>query len=173
MSVLENLLASAVATSEMSESDLLFVFSKGERKHYKPGEYLFHEGSPCLWAGIIEDGLVELVRGESNSTALVSVISKGATIAEPAMFGDAGHNVSAFTRTGATVWQVPGEIWQATRLSHPDIYYRLVGRIAIRYRYAADQLPLAKAALLINCDQIMQEGWLTRETLDYILKKEQ
>jgi len=40
MSLLESLLETTVATSEMSKDDLLFLFSKGERKTYAPGEYL-------------------------------------------------------------------------------------------------------------------------------------
>lgn len=172
MSLLDNLLASAVATSEMSESDLLFIFSKGERKFYAAGEYLFHEGAPCSWAGIIEDGLVEIELERNGSRNLISVLAKGATLAEAAIMIDTVNSASAFTRSGATVWQVPREIWMATRQSHPDIYYRIVGRVASRLRYAADQLALARAALLINCDQVIQEGWLNKEVLEYIIKPE-
>jgi aspartate ammonia-lyase len=170
MSLIENLLATTVATSEMSESDLLFVFSKGERKHYPAGEYLFQEGTPCLWIGIIEDGLIELVREKGGSQTLISVLSKGGTIAEAGMMGNVAHNVSAFTRAGATVWQVPVEIMQTTLQIQPDIYYRLIARVALKQRYAAEQLGQSQAALQKNYDQIVKEGWLSREALDYILK---
>jgi CRP-like cAMP-binding protein len=170
MSLFEDLLATMVSTSEMSESDLLFLFSKGERKRYAPGEYLFHAGSPNLWAGIIEDGRVEMERERNGSKTLISVLSKGATIAETAIMGGTNHDASAFTRSGVTVWQVRSEIWQATRQSHPDIYYRIVGRVALRLRYAADQLNLYRETLREHYDQVRQEGWLSKEVLDDILK---
>lgn len=172
MTLVEDLLATAVETSEMSESDLLFVVAKGERKTYAPGEYLFHEGAPCLWSGIIEDGLVELERDLHGSRTFVSVLSRGATIAEAAIMADTSHYASAFTRKGVTVWQIPREIWEAARQSHPDIYYRIVGRVAMRLSYAAGQLALARAALLKNCDQVLREGWMSRAVLEYIMKPE-
>ena len=170
MSLLESLLETTVATSEMSKDDILFLFSKGERKTYAPGEYLFHESSPRLWTGIIEDGLVELVRERHDSATFISVLSKGALIAEAAIIGDSNHDVSAFTRNGVTVWQVPREIWQTARQSCPDIYYRNVARVATRLRYAADQLLPVKALLAENHAQLLQEKWVSKEVLDYILK---
>ena len=144
MSLLDNLLATASTATGISQNDLMFVFGKGERKVYAPGEYLFHESSPRLWAGIVEEGEVEIVRGLHGSTTHLSTLAMGAMIGEGALMDDSPHSTSAFTRTGATVWQVPREIWQAVKQSHPDIFYRIVARVAQRQterlRYAADQL---------------------------------
>jgi len=170
MSLLENLIATTAATSDLSENELLFVFSKGERKFYGPGEYLFHEGTPNFWAGIIEDGIVELVRERNGVANLVAVLSRGATIAEEAMLGDFDHTVSAFSRTGVTVWQVPCFIIQTTKQNHPDIYFRLIGRVAQKQRFAAEQLALTAEVLRENRNQVLQEGWLSKESLEYILK---
>jgi CRP-like cAMP-binding protein len=170
MSLLENLIATAAATSKISEKDLMFVFSQGVRKIYPAGEYLFQEGTPCLWVGIIEDGLVELIRDKGVASGLISVLARGATIVETAMTGGVVHDVSAYTRKGATVWQVPIEALQSIFQIHADIYYRLIARFAMKQRYAADQLRQTQKTLWTNYDQIMQEGWLSKEILDYILK---
>lgn len=170
MSLLESMLETAVATSEMSKDDLHFIFSQGERKVYAPGDYLFHESTPRLWAGIIEDGLVEVIRERNGATTFLSILAKGAMIAETAILGDSSHDASAFTRSGATVWQVPSNIWQTIRQSYPDVFYRNVGRIATKQRYAAEQLAVARELLAANQEQIRQEGWLSKEDLDYILK---
>ncbi|HEY5975392.1 MAG TPA: aspartate ammonia-lyase, partial [Geobacteraceae bacterium] len=65
-------------------------------------------------------------------------------IGEGAVLDDSPHASSAFSRTGATVWQVPRDVWKAVQQSNPDIYYRIVARVAQRQserlRYAADQL---------------------------------
>ena len=144
MSLLETMIVTASAATGMPESDLLFVFTKGERKVYAPGEYLFHESSPRLWAGIVEEGEVEIVRGLHGATTHLSTLAMGAMIGEGALMDETPHATSAFTRTGATVWQVPREIWSAVQQNNPDIFYRIVARVAQRQserlRYAADQL---------------------------------
>ena len=144
MSLLENIIANAAASSGMSQADLHFVFTKGERKTYAPGEYLYHESTPRLWAGIVEEGEVEIVRGLHGSQVHLSTLAQGAMISEGAVMDETPHASSAFTRTGASVWQVPREVWQALQQSNPDIYYRIVARVAQRQgerlRYAADQL---------------------------------
>lgn len=170
MSTLENLIAVAVATSEISEGDLLFIFSRGERKIYPAGEYLFQEGAPCQWVGIIEDGEVELTQKIANDDILLSIPSKGATLAEAAMTGAVTHDVSACTRKGATVWQVPVEELQAMFQAQPDLYYRLIAGFALEQRYVAGKLLQTRETLQKNYDQIVQEGWVSKDMLDYILK---
>jgi len=144
MSLLETMIKNAAAGTGMSESDLNFVFTRGERKTYAPGEYLFHESTPRRWAGIVVDGEIEIVRGLHGSPVHLSTLGQGAMIAEGAVMDETPHSASAFTRSGASVWQVPREVWQAVQQSHPEIYYRIVARVAQRQserlRYAADQL---------------------------------
>jgi len=144
MTLLETMIANAAASSGMSENDLLFVFNKGTRKSYAPGEYLYHESTPRLWAGIVVEGEVEIIRGLHGSTTHLSTLANGAMIAEGALMDESPHTASAFTRIGATVWQVPRNVWQTIQQSHPDIFYRILARVAQRQserlRYAADQL---------------------------------
>ena len=170
MSVLENLIATTVATSEITESDLLFIFSRGERKVYPAGEYLFREGEPCKWVGIIEDGLVELARKIENDDVLISILSKGATLADGAMTGLVTHEVSAYTRKGATVWQVSLEDLKAMFQAQPDVYYRLIGGFALEQQHVAGKLGKSTEILRKNYDQIVKEGWVNKNVLDYILK---
>jgi aspartate ammonia-lyase len=128
----------------MSEDDLLFVFTKGTRQVYAPGEYLFHESTPRQWAGIVEEGEVKIVLGLHGTATHLSTLSKGAMISEGAIMDESAHSTSAFTRTGASVWQVPRQVWQAIQQSHPEIYYRIVSRVAQRQserlRYMGEQL---------------------------------
>ncbi len=144
MTLLETLMSKAAPAMGLSEGDLMFLFSKGERKTYAPGEYLFHESSPRLWAGIVEEGEVVIVRGLHGSATHLSTLAMGAMIGEGALLDETPHSSSAFTRTGTTVWQVPRDIWKSIQQSHPDIFYRIVARVAQRQaerlRHAADQL---------------------------------
>jgi aspartate ammonia-lyase len=144
MSLLESMLETATVATGISKADLMFVFDKGERKTYGPGEYLFHESSPRMWAGIVEEGEVEIVRGLHGTATRLSTLAMGAMIGEGALLDETSHSSSAFTRSGARVWQIPREVWKSVQQSHPDIFYRIVGRIAQRQaerlRHAADQL---------------------------------
>jgi len=144
MAILEKLLGTAASDIGISQSDLVFVFGKGERKTYAPGEYLFHESSPRLWAGIIEEGEIQIVRGLHGSTTHLSTLAMGAMIGEGALLDETPHSTSAFTRNGATVWQVPREIWESVRENSPGVFYKIVARVAKRQserlRRAAEQL---------------------------------
>ncbi|RNC68253.1 MAG: aspartate ammonia-lyase [Desulfuromonadales bacterium] len=144
MSILDQLVTQAAIASGISATDLYLIASKGERKVYAPGEYLFHESTPRLWAGFIEDGEVAIVRGLHGSTTHLSTLAQGAMIAEGALMDESPHASSAFTRTGATVLQIPREVWLEVRQTQPDVFYRIVARVAQRQserlRHAAEQL---------------------------------
>ena len=144
MSVLEKMITQAAIASEISPADLHLIASRGVRKTYAPGEYLFHESTPRLWAGIIEEGEVQIVRGLHGATTHISTLSQGAIIAEGALMDDLPHAASAFTRTGANVWQIDREVLQEVRRTQPEVFYRIVARVAQRQgerlRYAAEQL---------------------------------
>jgi aspartate ammonia-lyase len=144
MSLLENLIDSASSATGISKVDLTYVFGKGERKEFAPGEYLFHESSPRLWAGIVEKGEVDIVRGLHGSTTHLSTLAMGAMIGEGALLDESPHSASAVTRTGATIWVVLRADWESVKKNDPEIFYRIVARVAQRQaerlRYAADQL---------------------------------
>jgi aspartate ammonia-lyase len=144
MSLLDTLLESASAATGISKVDLTYVFGKGERKVYAPGEYLFHESSPRLWAGIVEEGEVQVVRGLHGSTTHLSTLAMGAMIGEGALLDETPHSTSAFTRAGATVWIVLRADWEHVKKHDPEIFYRIVARVAQRQaerlRHASDLL---------------------------------
>jgi aspartate ammonia-lyase len=144
MSLLDTLLDSASAATGISKVDLTYVFGKGERKVYAPGEYLFHESSPRLWAGIVEEGEVQVVRGLHGSTTHLSTLAMGAMIGEGALLDETPHSTSAYTRSGAKVWVVLRADWEHVKKHDPEIFYRIVARVAQRQaerlRHASDLL---------------------------------
>ncbi len=144
MSVLDTIISNAAESLGISEDDLRAIAAKGERKRYAPGEYLFHESTPRRWVGFVEEGEVAIVRGLHGSATHLSTLAQGAMISEGAAMDDAPHSTSAFTRGGASVWQISREVWEELRKSRPEVFYRVVARGAQRQserlRYAADQL---------------------------------
>jgi aspartate ammonia-lyase len=144
MSVIDQVVTQAAIASGISATDLYLIASKGERKTYAPGEYIFHESSPRLWAGFVEEGEVEIVRGLHGSPVHLSTLAQGAMIGEGALLDESPHGTSAFTRTGASVLQISREVWMELQRTQPDVFYRIVARVAQRQserlRHAAEQL---------------------------------
>ena len=140
----EQIIGQASKASGISEDDLRVFFAEGEQRTYPPNEWLFHESTPRSWAGIILDGDVQLVRGLHGSSKHIGSLISGALISEGAFLEGDAHSSGAFTRQGATVWQISKEKIEVYRESSPDIFYRILSRVAVninkRLRVISDQL---------------------------------
>jgi aspartate ammonia-lyase len=134
----------AAKASGISEKDLTAFFAEGEQRVYKPNEWLFQESTPRQWAGIILEGNIELVRGLHGSSRHIATMIAGALISEGTFLEGDAHSNGAYTREGATVWQMSKEKIEAIRENNPDIFYRVVSRIAVginrRLRVLSDQI---------------------------------
>ena len=140
----EQIIERASKASGISEEDLRIFFAEGEKKSYQANEWLFHESTPRDWAGIILDGDIELVRGLHGSSRHVGSLIAGTLVSEGAFLGDDPHSTGAFTRHGVTVWQISKEKIDAYCDAKPDLFYRIVARIAVgisrRMRNLSDQI---------------------------------
>ncbi len=111
---------------------------------YAAEEWLFHESTPRQWAGLVVDGEVTIVRGLHGSTRHIAVLTPGALIAESAFLEEEAHGTGAFTRSGATVWQISQAALAVFRDEKPDLFYRIVARVAAgisdRLRMASERV---------------------------------
>src|SRR5499426_4479534 len=144
MESLDTIIARAALAMDLAEDDLRAIFGQGEQQTYEAGAWLFHQSTPRDWAGIIQDGEIEVVRGLHGSTTMLARLAPGAMLAEGALLDDTPHTTGAFTRYGVVVWQVPRAAWEAARQTSPAVFYRVVARVAegisMRLRYASEQL---------------------------------
>ncbi|MBW2441383.1 MAG: aspartate ammonia-lyase [Deltaproteobacteria bacterium] len=111
-------------------ADLREFLARGEQHRYEAEDWLFHESTPRRWGGIILDGEVEIVRGLHGSTKHYAVLGAGQMISEDAFLGDLPHTSGALTRLGATVWQITTKQIEAFRAEKPDLFFRIVARVA-------------------------------------------
>ncbi len=125
-------LRDAAKGAGVSYEDMESFFSKGERRAYDAEAWLFHESTPRQWAGVVLEGEVEIVRGLHGASKRVAVLGPGALISESALLDDLPHSTGALTRKGAAIWQIDRDAIAAFRESRPDIFFRLVGRVAQR-----------------------------------------
>ena len=127
---IDEILQTASKRMGIDKAELKKFFDHGEQRTYDAEEWLFHESTPRRWGGIILDGEVEIVRGLHGSTKHYAVLGAGEMISEDVFLGDPPHTNGALTRLGATVWQITTKQIGAFRTEKPDLFYRIVARVA-------------------------------------------
>jgi aspartate ammonia-lyase len=114
-------------------SELAAIVERGQVVDYDAGACLFHESTPRQWLGIVVDGEVDVVRGLHGRQTHLATLTDGAMVSEGILLDECAHSSSAFARGGkASILQVPQAVLADVKKSKPDIYYRLVARIAQR-----------------------------------------
>ena len=144
MILTEQIIKQASKASGIREEDLQAFFIQGEEHTYQANEWLFHESTPREWAGIVLDGDVQLVRGLHGVSRRIGSLIAGALVSEGALLEGDAHSTGAFTREGATVWQISRKKIESYREANPDIFYRIIARVAVninkRLRVISDQI---------------------------------
>ncbi len=132
MGIPESVLDQAASTMGIRPEDLRDFLAHGESVKFAAGDVLFHESTPRQWFGLVESGEVAIVRGLHGSTTHLSSIGDGGILGEGIFLDDSPHSVGAVARRDTVVLQIPRREVEALRESSPDVYYRLVARIARR-----------------------------------------
>jgi len=169
---IKNVLTRASRKMGVARSDLEDFVKRGEQVVYAAEDWLFHESTPRQWAGLVVDGDVTIVRGLHGSTRHLAVLTPGALIAEGALLEEDAHATGAFTRNGATVWQISQAALAAFREEKPDQFYRIVARVAAgisdRLRMAAERVTGAEPAQLIGDFRTEHDSLGERELPDEV-----
>jgi aspartate ammonia-lyase len=144
MKTLIELLEAPARTMGVDVAELLAVAQRGQQVSYEGGACLFHESTPREWFGIVLDGDVEIVRGLHGTRTHLATLTGGALVSEGIVLDDCAHSASAYARGSAKVLQIPRAVLNEARAAKPDVYYRIVARVAQRIndrlRAASDQL---------------------------------
>ena len=120
------------ATMSVAAEELAVIIEQGASCSYLAGAWLFHESSPRLWMGIVEEGELEIVRGNHGSTARLATLRRGSAFSEGVLLDDLPHSASAVAITDVRVWLIPRAVFETLRAEKPEIFYRMVGHIARR-----------------------------------------
>ena len=163
-------IAAAAKRIGISTEDLAAVVQTGSDAVYQAGDYLFHESTPREWLGIVLEGEVEIVRGAQARTITIATLIPGAIFSEGVMLDDSPHAGSAVTRQGATVWKISRAEMEKVRAEKPEIFYRIVGRVAARLnerlRMAAERIAGEKSASVVAAVRTEHDSLGDREVPD-------
>ena len=139
-------------TVGVSAADLAAIIARGASHSYKAGDYLYHESTPRLWMGIVEEGEIEIVRGLHGTSVRLATLIPGTGFSEGVMLDDLPHSGSAVALTPSRVWQIPRGVFDEVRAAKPELFYRMVGhvarRLSARLRAAGEQLGGAPAPII-------------------------
>ncbi len=119
-------------TMAIEAGELAVIMGDGASHFYPAGSCLFHESSPRLWMGIVEEGEIEIVRGGHGSTTRLATLTRGSAFSEGVLLGDLPHSASAVALTDARVWLIPRAVFERIRAEQPEVFYRMVGHVARR-----------------------------------------
>ena len=74
MQIEQKQIEQAANISGIGVEDLTAFLAEGSEHHYGPNEWLFQESTPRLWAGIVLEGEVEIVRGLHGSSRHIATM---------------------------------------------------------------------------------------------------
>jgi aspartate ammonia-lyase len=124
--------ARLAATMSVAADELAAIIGQGASHSYPAGAWLFHESSPRLWMGIVEEGELEIVQGNHGTTTRLATLRRGSAFSEGVLLDDLPHSASAVAMTDVRVWLIPRAVFETLRAERPEIFYRMVGHIARR-----------------------------------------
>jgi aspartate ammonia-lyase len=171
MSLPLDTIAAAAQCIGIATEDLAAIVQQGSAYAYEAGDYLFHESTPRRWLGIVLNGEVEIVRGAQARSVTLATLLPGAVFSEGVMFDDSPHASNAVTRQGAKVWQILRADLEKVRVEKPEVFYRIVGRIAARLserlRMAAERIAGEKTATVVSAVRNEHDSLGDREVPDH------
>ncbi len=164
-------IAAAAQRTGIATEELAALVQKGHEVTYQASEYLYHESTPREWLGIVLAGEVEIVRGAQARSVLIATLVPGAVFSEGVTLDDSPHGASAVTRQGARIWQIPRTALEQVRAEKPEIFYRIVGRVAARLserlQMAAERIAGEKTATVVSSVRREHDSLGEREVPDY------
>ncbi len=126
-------------------NELVAIAERGKTVTHEAGACLFHESTPREWLGIVVEGEVEILHGLHGRTTHLATLTDGAIVSEGILLDDCAHSSSAYARGGSVqVLQISRSVLDEVKSNKPEIYYRIVARVAQRIN---DRLRAASAQL--------------------------
>ena len=119
-------------TMAIPADELAALIGEGESRTYPTGTWLFHESTPRLWMGIVEEGEVEIVRGNHGHTTRLATLTRGAAFGEGVLLDNLPHSASGVALTDVKVRLIPRAVFERIRAEQPEAFYRMVGHVARR-----------------------------------------
>lgn len=108
----------------LAAPDIEVVQRVGEIVEFTPGGTVFGEGERADAAFIIDEGMVEVSRGEGSSRRIMAHAGPGAVLGDMAMFSDTGHSADVRAIGYVTTYRLDRSRLLTELAVHPGILLR-------------------------------------------------
>ena len=117
--------------------------------YYRPGDFIHLQGEPARFFSIIEEGQVEVLQKDSQTseTRLVTVLGKGDFFGEGALLGNRPHETSIRARSAVRLRQVGSALFSELAGSFAPLRELLVKAFTHRSGEFWRRLPIGKSIL--------------------------
>jgi len=121
--------------------DLRSLLRAGTWRSCPAGRFLFLEGDPAEGLYVLLDGYVKVIQSDlSGEEAIVQMVGPGEPLGLVALFADQPYPASAQTMTPCQVLWIPGAVFRAFLLHHPEVALRILRLLAERLHEAHRRL---------------------------------
>jgi NADH dehydrogenase len=117
--------------------------------YYRPGDFIHRQGEPARVFSIIEEGQVEVLQKDSQTSdaKLVAVLGKGDFFGEGALLGNRPHETSIRARTAVRLRQVGSALFSELAGSFAPLRDLLAKAVTHRSGDVWRRLPISKSIL--------------------------
>ena len=127
--------------SELSNEKLLEINSLVQKKEYKSGEIIYHEGDPSEYLYIIESGLVKLFKiGKNGNEYILRLLKSGQFFGELVLFKDDVLNSSAEAIGDCSICIIHKNDLEQLIKNSSEISYSILAAVTNRLNQAEIQL---------------------------------
>jgi aspartate ammonia-lyase len=120
----------------VTDDELELIASNARVLGYLPDAFVFYEGQPRRFFGVVLQGRIELQTGPRAQPRVLHVLGAGDSFGEVSLLDDYPHSASAVVRDSAEVLEIDHAVFERIAREQPDLWARLltgaVGTIAIR-----------------------------------------
>jgi CRP-like cAMP-binding protein len=125
--------------SSLSQSDWEKVKELFIEKHFGKDEYIFFEGDPSSWLGVILEGRVKMIKhSEAGKDVVLDVISPGEMLGEVAAFNGEPHPATAQAMEPTVLASIYRDDYLRLLKQYPALALRVIAELGRRLREAQE-----------------------------------
>jgi len=127
--------------SSLSQSDWERVKHLFVEKHFGKDDYIFFEGNPFSWLGVVLEGRVKMIKhSENGKDVVVDMISSGGMLGELAAFNGEPYPATAQAMEPTVVASIQRDDYLRLLKQYPALALRVIEELGRRLREAQEMI---------------------------------
>ncbi|MBU0609097.1 MAG: phosphate propanoyltransferase [Armatimonadetes bacterium] len=120
---------------DFSDDELADLLSRGELKHYRPGERIIRCGDPGSFLGVVLEGTAQALRcAPDGEPVVLGDIPTGAYFGEISLISGDATTAHVVAETSCRILEVPHQEMSEVLIQHPAAMKHVARTIALRLR---------------------------------------